>query len=175
MQIDGFLNEEGTCSFSVFLPGRLSSLVSYTSSPLPPLPWSRLVHKISRISNFIGSSIVRSSILLGIGPLLLLCASYSLNHLWVLMRASYCLVFCWSFVFLYLGFCFVCLYLGEVEGAPKPGMSSATARNMAILQHIPFVVPFKDRVKVRWTFCYAPTANRSSPGLSSQISTLNPK
>ncbi|CAH3183448.1 unnamed protein product [Porites evermanni] len=37
---------------------------------------------------------------------------------------------------------------GEVEGAPKPGMSSATARNMAILQHIPFVVPFKDRVKL---------------------------
>ncbi|CAH3047243.1 unnamed protein product [Porites evermanni] len=37
---------------------------------------------------------------------------------------------------------------GEVEGAPKPGMSSATARNMAILHHIPFVVPFKDRVKL---------------------------
>lgn len=161
--------------FSVFLTGRLSCLVSSSSSPLPPLPWSRLVHKISRISNFIGSSIVGSSILLGIGPLLLLCASYSLNHLWVLMRAAYCLVFCWSFLFLYLGCCFVCLYLGEVEGAPKPGMSSATARNMAILQHIPFVVPFKDRVKVRWTFCYAPTANRSSPELSSQIRTTNPK
>ena len=154
MQIDGFLNEEGTCSFSLFLPGRLSSLVSYTSSlPPPSPPLSRLVHKISRISNFIGSSIVCSSILLGIGPLLLLCAllfsqpPVSSYESCVLHR------FCWSFLFLYLGCCFVCLYLVEVEGAPKPGMSSATARNMAILQHIPFVVPFKDRVKVRWTFC----------------------
>ena len=62
----------------------------------------------------------------------------------------YCLVFAEAFYsYNYLGCCFVCLYLGEVEGTPKPGMSSATARHMAILQHIPFVVPFKDRVKVR--------------------------
>ena len=68
-----------------------------TTPPPPSPPLSRLAHKISRISNFIGSSIVRSSILLGVGPLLLLCASYSLNHLWVLMRAAYCLVFAEAF------------------------------------------------------------------------------
>ena len=38
---------------------------------------------------------------------------------------------------------------GGVEGVLEPGTSSTTARNMAILRHIPFVVPFKDRVKVR--------------------------
>ena len=37
-----------------------------------------------------------------------------------------------------------CLLSGTVEGV----LSSSTARNMAILQYIPFVVPFKDRVKV---------------------------
>ena len=35
-----------------------------------------------------------------------------------------------------------------MDGVIEAGMSSATARNMSILQHIPFVVPFKDRVKV---------------------------
>ncbi|XP_067028528.1 ubiquitin-protein ligase E3C-like [Acropora muricata] len=35
-----------------------------------------------------------------------------------------------------------------VDGVIEAGMSSATARNMSILQHIPFVVPFKDRVKL---------------------------
>ena len=38
--------------------------------------------------------------------------------------------------------------LDTVDGVIEAGMSSATARNMSILQHIPFVVPFKDRVKV---------------------------
>ena len=42
----------------------------------------------------------------------------------------------------------LCSHLGTVEGVVEPGMSSTTARNMAILQHIPFVVSFKDRVKV---------------------------
>ncbi|XP_032221291.2 ubiquitin-protein ligase E3C [Nematostella vectensis] len=37
---------------------------------------------------------------------------------------------------------------GTVEGIVPLGMSSATARSMSILQHIPFVVPFKDRVKL---------------------------
>lgn len=35
-----------------------------------------------------------------------------------------------------------------VDGVIEARMSSATARNMSILQHIPFVVPFKDRVKL---------------------------
>lgn len=42
-----------------------------------------------------------------------------------------------------------CLCLGTVEGVLESGMSSTTARSMTILQHIPFVVRFKDRVKVR--------------------------
>lgn len=37
---------------------------------------------------------------------------------------------------------------GTVEGVLEPGMSSTTARSMTILQHIPFVVRFKDRVKL---------------------------
>lgn len=37
---------------------------------------------------------------------------------------------------------------GTVEGVLEPGMSSATTRNMSILQYLPFVVRFKDRVKL---------------------------
>lgn len=61
---------------------------------------------------------------------------------------------------------FHCSYPGTVEGVVEPGMSSSTARNMAILQHIPFVVEFKNRVKV--SFCSTQVtrahseANRSS-------------
>ena len=44
----------------------------------------------------------------------------------------------------------VCLCLNSVDGVIEAGMSSATARNMSILQHVPFVVPFKDRVKVSY-------------------------
>ena len=40
-----------------------------------------------------------------------------------------------------------------MDGVIEAGMSSATARNMSILQHIPFVVPFKDRVKVSFVRC----------------------
>ncbi|CAH3116275.1 unnamed protein product [Pocillopora meandrina] len=37
---------------------------------------------------------------------------------------------------------------GTVEGVLEPGLSTSTARNMAILQYIPFVVPFPDREKL---------------------------
>ena len=45
-----------------------------------------------------------------------------------------------------------CSCPGTVEGVLEPGMSSTTVRSMTILQHIPFVVRFKDRVKVRTLF-----------------------
>ena len=56
----------------------------------------------------------------------------------------------WSLpkAFLFYSYKF-CSCLGTVEGVLEPGMSSTTARSMTILQHIPFVVRFKDRVKVR--------------------------
>lgn len=47
---------------------------------------------------------------------------------------------------------YVSMHLGTVEGVLEPGMSSSTTRSMTILQHIPFVVRFKDRVMVRWFF-----------------------
>ena len=43
--------------------------------------------------------------------------------------------------------------VGVEEGTLQPGMSVTTARHMSVLQHIPFVVPFKDRVKVSNELC----------------------
>lgn len=60
------------------------------------------------------------------------------------LTVYWCYILCCCFLFIF----FVFLCLDTVDGVIEAGMSSATARNMSILQHVPFVVPFKDRVKV---------------------------
>lgn len=66
--------------------------------------------------------------------------------------------------------------LGGVEGVIQPGITFMNKRYMCILRHIPFVVPFRDRVVVRdfkrkMVFCCS-SSNRSIKS-SSSISSRN--